>query len=191
MLAVRGDDHSTCAVTAAGQFHERFRFATARGGCGIVLEANEFGRVADVDVVVVEGDAEDAALTSGEDFLVLGLPCISPIAKDVNFSSAGLGDKDVAAGGHGKPAGRFEAFGKDRDFETRGNRREEAGRRGVVLGAVVGGLCGVRLGEIGRLAVGDLRGSGKRQEEQGSAKGKEGANARGHGDLLRVLRAGI
>src|SRR5262249_39117874 len=66
MFAVSGEGQVAGVVAAAGKIEKFFRFAETLGGFGVVLEADDAGHVADVNVIVVKSDAERTDEAFGE-----------------------------------------------------------------------------------------------------------------------------
>ena len=99
--------------------------------------------------VGIEGDAEGLMEALGEDGGFFRIPFGVDAAEDLDFAGRALGEEEVAVGREANEARVVETGGVDLDFESLGRDGPGVGGAGNDVGAVVDGLVGRGVGQVG------------------------------------------
>ena len=145
---------SAAETAAAGQIGEVFH-----GACGfeiavVVGEAHNFIGVADVNPLRVgtkriKGDAERLMEVGGKDRDLLRFAIGIDAAEDLDFAGGAFSEEEIAVGGEADEARVIEIGGVELDLKTFGRDGPRIRGSGNDVGAVVDGLIGHGLGQVG------------------------------------------
>lgn len=131
-------------------------FAKALRGFLVVFETDHGVHVADIQVIVMEGETKRASEIVSKDFALLHATGVLRVAKDIDLSSAGLREKDVAIWRREQQAGAAESRSKDVNVKAGGHPGEKAVRRFDAARAITSRFGGERSGQYRFIAEGDL-----------------------------------
>src|SRR5579859_1766114 len=122
MLAVFAERQGARGVPAVGrQIEDVLGISCAFGGLLVVVEADYFAGVADVDVIIVKGNAKRAFEISGKNLAQRSAAGVLRVAEDDHFAGAGVRGEDVAIWRGGEKAHVLELLSEYVHLETRRN----------------------------------------------------------------------
>ena len=143
-----------CATAAARQVGDGLHGTAGRQVSILVGEAHDGVRVSNVDplrmrAVGIKRDAEGLVQALGEDRRFFWISLRVDAAENLDFACGALGEEEVAVGREANEARIVETGGVELDFEALGRDGPGIVGAGNDGGAVIDGLVGRGIGQIG------------------------------------------
>src|SRR6266481_3258729 len=119
MLAILAERKSARGVAAVRrEVKDVLGLSEALGGLFVVAKADDFAGVADIDVVVVKGDAEGTFQTAGKNFALRSAAAVLRITQDDHLAGACVGREDVTIGRGSQKTHVLEPFRENIHLEA-------------------------------------------------------------------------